>query len=154
MNMNSELESRVQGAHEWTWAGADAPVGSGLLVFSASRELLHINRQAVQWLQLGGLACQGDGSDAREQQVLPDAVTYLFEELLHIVRGRTEAEDWRQIEITSLIRRPLQRLLLRGFGIPDKRGIKQARIVMTVEEAHLDEELLSVPWVAAGDGIL
>jgi hypothetical protein len=112
MNINIELESGAQGSHDWTWAGADAPVGCGLVVLSSSMELLYINRQAVQLLQLPGIAGQGEGSGTREQQALPGAITSLFEELLHIVRGRTKAEDWRQIEITSLILRPLRRLLL------------------------------------------
>lgn len=154
MNINLELDAGVQGSHGWTGTGVAPPTGAGIVVFSASMKLVHINRQAAQWLQLGGFAGRRDRRDIGERLPLSDAVIDLFEDLLLIVRSRTETEDWRQIEIAGLITGPSHRLLLRGFGIPDKRGIAEARIVMTVEAAHVDREALSVSWAGAGPDVV
>jgi hypothetical protein len=116
--------------------------------------LLHISRQASRWLRLDGGTDQLLQGRYLEPGSLPGAITCLMDELLRIVSERTVAADWRRIEITSVIRVHFRRLLLRGFGIPDERGIRKARVVMTIDEARLDEEPLSVSWVAAGEAIL
>mgnify|MGYP006874243817 CR=1 FL=1 len=103
MSINPEVEQSVPVSHDWTRSGVDIPAGLGIVVFSTSRELLHINRQAVRSLQLGGRFGQGRRRASREQASLPGAVTDLFDDLLLIVRARIEAEDWRQIEIAGLI---------------------------------------------------
>ncbi len=138
MSIYLQLNAGVQGSHSWSGTGTEYPTEAGVVVFSASRKLLHINRQAARWLKLGGLAARRDRRDIGERLPLPDTVIDLFEDLLLIVRSRTEAEDWRQIEIAGLIPGSSHRLLLRGFGIPDKRGIAEARIVMTVEATPVD----------------
>ncbi len=154
MKFNIYFESRGQRSRDLTLTVVEAPARSGVLEFTLSGELRYVDRQAVQWLQLDGRSGWGVERDGCVQQALPVEVTDLFEDLLHIVRVRTEGSDWRRIEITSLIRGPSHRLILRGFGIPDRRGITEARIVMTVEEARFDQAPQPVSWAAAGEDIV
>ena len=151
MNLDVERERGVQKTLDRTESVAGAPAGFGLLEFALSGELMYIDRKALQWLDVDGEAGRQTILQAR---ALPDAVTDLFEDLLLIVKERTEAEDWRRIEITSLICGASHRLLLRGFGIPDRRGTTAARVVITVEEACFDQAPLLVSWEAAGADVV
>jgi hypothetical protein len=151
MTLMREIQDGALEAQSWFASPCSAK--SGLVVFSSSRELLHISREASRWLRPGGRPDRLlDGY--LEPGALPGAVTCLLDELLHIVAERTVAADWRRIEITSVIHVHCRRLLLRGFGIPDERGVRKARVAMAVEEARLDDEPLSGAWMVAGKALL
>ena len=154
--MTTIREPKSLGRGSWirTWLGDIAHMKCGLAIFSGSGELLHINRQAACWLRLGRRVGRDIANDQHGQGTASPVVTCLRDDLLHIVSARTEAADWRRIEITSLIHVGSRRLLLRGFGIPDRKGMTEARIVMTIEEAPFAEGPLSAPWVTAGDRAL
>ena len=145
-----EPESLGRGSRIRTRLGDIAHMRSGLAIFSGSGDLLHINRQAAHWLRLDSRVGRGIANDQHGQETPSRVLSSLRDDLLHIVSERTEATDWRRIEITSLIHVGSRRLLLRGFGIPDRKGMNEARIVLTIEEARFSEESLSAPWVSAG----
>jgi DNA-binding CsgD family transcriptional regulator len=92
---------------------ADQRVGSGIVVLSASMQLLHMNHQASE------LSKQINAS-------------------LHI---RTEAKDWEQFEIKRVAGNPEKPILLRGFGLPDRGGVQYARLVVTLEELVRRQQL-------------
>ena len=114
---------------------ADQRAGPGIVVLSSTMQLLHMNRQASE------LATQiNKVENGREHQkiahgVLPTALTELCGEVLKVLQVRTEAKDWEQFEVKRLAGDPAKPILLRGFGLPDRGGIQQARIVITMEEA-------------------
>ena len=114
---------------------ADQRAGSGIVVLSASMQLLHMNRQASELAKKINAAEQGGGAAARAAHgVLPTALTELCGEIIKALHVRTEAKDWEQFEIKRVTGDPNQPVLLRGFGLPDRGGVQHARLVVTMEE--------------------
>ena len=140
MKPNVEREEKTQAPQAQTWNCADLPDGTGRLECSVSGELLSVNRDAARWLQLCGHAGQEEQANSRVWQRLPGVLVDLFEDLVCIIRARTDAEDWRRIQIISLVSWSSRRLVLQGFGIPSRQGVSAARIMMTLEEARFGRE--------------
>ncbi len=113
---------------------ADQRAGPGIVVLSTSMQLLHMNRQA------GDLSIKINEAEKNSQErkaatgVLPEALTGLCGEIVKALHVRTEAKDWEQFEVKALAGDPERPILLRGFGLPDKGGVQQSRIVVTMEE--------------------
>jgi DNA-binding CsgD family transcriptional regulator len=61
-------------------------------------------------------------------------MTELCGEIIKALHTRTEAKDWEQFELKRVAGDPNQPILLRGFGLPDRGGIQNARLVVTMEE--------------------
>jgi DNA-binding CsgD family transcriptional regulator len=113
---------------------ADQRTGSGIVVLSASMQLLHMNRQASDLSRQINLAeCSGQAPKSIHG-VLPKALTELCSEIVKALQVRTEAKDWEQFEIKRVAGNPEQPILLRGFGLPDRGGVRYARLVVTMEE--------------------
>jgi DNA-binding CsgD family transcriptional regulator len=117
-----------------TDAFADQRAGSGIVVLSSSMQLLHMNRQASELAkkinnieQMGSVAKSAHG-------VLPTALTELCGEIIKALHIRTEAKDWEQFELKRIAGDPNKPILLRGFGLPDRGGVQNARLVVTMEE--------------------
>lgn len=140
MNTTAEGEEKTQAPHVQAWNSADLPDGTGRVECSISGEVLCVDRDAARWLQLCGHASPDDQGNSRVRQGLPGALVDLFDDLVRIIRARTDAEDWRSIQIISLVSWSSRRLLLQGFGIPSRRGVSAARIMMTLEEARFGRE--------------
>jgi DNA-binding CsgD family transcriptional regulator len=120
---------------------ADQRAGSGIIVLSASMQLLHMNRQASD-LSKKINAIEHGGSSARSAHgVLPTALTELCGEIIKALHTRTEAKDWEQFELKRVAGDPNQPILLRGFGLPDRGGIQNARLVVTMEELGRKQNL-------------
>ena len=109
---------------------AEQRVGPGILLFSSSLHLMHMNRQA--W-ELSGKITQAQNGRAATG-VLPPAVTELCAEVIAALQVRTNAKDWEQVQITRLVGTPNPPVLLRAFGFPDRGGFQQARILILMEE--------------------
>ena len=101
---------------------ADQRAGSGIVVLSASMQLLHMNRQASELSKKINAAEHGGGSLKSAHGVLPTALTELCGEIIKALHVRTEAKDWEQFEIKRVAGNPEQPILLRGFGLPDRGG--------------------------------
>lgn len=120
---------------------ADQRAGSGIVVLSASMQLLHMNRQAselakkINALEYGGQAAKS------AHGVLPTALTELCSEIIKALHIRTEAKDWEQFELKRVAGDPNQPILLRGFGLPDRSGVQNARLVVTMEELGRKQNL-------------
>lgn len=143
MKINVEREARTQGLQAQTWTGAGLPDGIGRLECSVSGELLSVDRDAARWLRLCGHAGQEDRTNSQVWQRLPGVLVDLFEDLVCIIRTRTDAEDWRRIQIISLVSWSSRRLVLQGIGIPSRQGMSAARIMMTLEEARFGRDSLT-----------
>ena len=123
-----------------TDALADQRVGSGIVVLSASMQLLHLNRQASE-LSKQINAAEHDGGIKYAHGVLPTALTELCGEIIKALHVRTEAKDWEQFEIKRVAGNPEKPILLRGFGLPGRGGIQHARLVVTLEELARRQQL-------------
>jgi DNA-binding CsgD family transcriptional regulator len=119
----------------------DQRTGSGIVVLSSSMQLLHMNRQATELSKLINMAENGGSPAKAAQGVLPSALTELCAEIIKALQVRTEAKDWEQFEIKRVAGNPNQPVLLRGFGLPDRSGIQQARLVVTLEELGRRQQL-------------
>ncbi len=120
---------------------ADQRAGSGIVVLSASMQLLHMNRQASELAKKIN-AVEHAGHSARSAHgVLPTALTELCSEIIKALQIRTEAKDWEQFELKRIAGDPSQPILLRGFGLPDRGGIQHARLVVTMEELGRKQNL-------------
>ncbi len=113
---------------------ADQRAGPGIVVLSTSMQLLHMNRQAAILGRHINQAEKGNPDGKFATGVLPAALTELCNEIVKALHVRTEAKDWEQFEVKALAGDPNRPILLRGFGLPDRGGIQQSRIVVTMEE--------------------
>ncbi len=108
--------------------------GPGIVVLSSSLQLLHMNRQASELCKKINQAEHTAESPKQAHGVLPTALTELSSEIIRALTVRTEAKDWEQFEVKRLAGASEQPILLRGFGLPDRGGINNARLVITMEE--------------------
>lgn len=113
---------------------ADQRAGSGIVVLSASMQLLHMNRQASELAKKINTIEQGGNQSKFAHGVLPTALTELCGEIIKALHIRTEAKDWEQFELKRIAGDPDRPILLRGFGLPDRGGVQNARLVVTMEE--------------------
>ncbi len=120
---------------------ADQRAGPGIVVLSASMQLLHMNRQASELAKQINVAEHGGGNARAAHGVLPAALTELCGEIVKALHVRTEAKDWEQFEIKRVTGNPDQPVLLRGFGLPDRGGVQFARLVVTLEELTRRQQL-------------
>lgn len=122
-----------------TLAGQRA--GPGIVVLSATMQLLHMNRQAAELSKQINAAESGGKASKAAQGVLPTTLTELCGEIIKALHVRTEAKDWEQFEVKRVAGDPNQPVLLRGFGLPDRGGIQHARLVVTMEELGRRQQL-------------
>ena len=120
---------------------ADQRAGSGIVVLSASMQLLHMNRQASELAKKINAAEHGGNAAKAAHGVLPAALTELCSEIIKALHVRTEAKDWEQFEVKRVTGDPNQPILLRGFGLPDRGGVQHARLVVTMEELGRKQNL-------------
>ena len=119
----------------------DQRAGPGIVVLSASMQLLHMNRQASELAKQINSAEHSGGGSRTVHGVLPAALTELCGEIVKALHIRTEAKDWEQFEIKRVAGNPEQPVLLRGFGLPDRGGVQFARLVVTLEELGRRQQL-------------
>ena len=108
--------------------------GPGIVVLSSSLQLLHMNRQASELCKKINQVEHSGEAPKPAHGVLPTALTELSAEIIKALTVRTEAKDWEQFEVKRLAGATEQPILLRGFGLPDRAGLNNARLVITMEE--------------------
>ena len=115
---------------------AHDPVGVGFAVFSSSAQVLYLDRPARRLLKRINLSEKGHATDG----ALPVILTELYDELLTVVCDRLKAQCWTCVSVKRVI--PMQgfRMVLRGVGLPDRRGIERARIVLVMQEVDPSTE--------------
>ena len=108
---------------------AHAASGPGILVFSPTIQVLHVNRRA---LELAGRIGQGEvGSVSR---LLSTPVTGLYLKVREVLEARTAASIWEPFEIRRFVGEPGRRVLLRGYGLPDRNSKDCSRVIIVLEE--------------------
>jgi DNA-binding CsgD family transcriptional regulator len=105
-------------------------VGPGILLLSPALQLMHMDRRA--WELSGKIMLAQNGMSATG--VLPTAVTELCAEVITALQIRTDAKDWEQVQLRRLVSPPNPPVLLRAFGLPDRGGVQQARILIMMED--------------------
>jgi DNA-binding CsgD family transcriptional regulator len=103
-------------------------LGPGILILTSSTQLLYKDRRAWE------LCAEINNREGTANTVLPPQVAELCDEVAKLLRIWTDAKDWEQIRIKRVIGSPDRPILLCGLGIPDRHGLQQSRILITMEE--------------------
>jgi len=105
---------------------ARGAIDPGVVVLSSSLQLLHINHHAISLL-----------TDVGQGSSYPDANGNLTSplhphshEILMAIRKRLASHNFTPFHCYRTIGEHTQEILLKGFGLPDRRGFFHSRIVM------------------------
>jgi DNA-binding CsgD family transcriptional regulator len=104
-------------------------LGPGILILTSSTQLLYKDRRA--WELCAEIS---NRKDSPANTLIPTQVAELCEEVAKLLQIWTDAKDWEQIRIKRVIGNPDRPILLCGLGIPDRHGLQQSRILITMEE--------------------
>ncbi len=109
---------------------------SGMMVFSSSARILHMNGPARALMALFGDSHELWPQMAPES--MPSFLTEFCRDVLAQLHRRVETGDWAQFEMRRICHMVTPSLLLRGFGVPYSAG-HELRIILTLDP------LLSLP---------
>jgi hypothetical protein len=111
------------------------PSRPGILIFSRRRQLLHMNRRA---LELTGHPNQAEIGPVNDIRLVP--VRDLSAQIQDALDSRKEANIWELFELKRVIFEAGRKILVRGFGLADRNSHDDSRIVITLEEVSLRGE--------------
>jgi DNA-binding CsgD family transcriptional regulator len=94
--------------------------GPGIMILKASEELLYQDRRA--W-----------GLCSKHAELTP-VISAICGEVRALLQEWTDFKGWEQLSIKRVIGGPGDGLLLSALGLPDRHGLQDARILITVEE--------------------
>lgn len=109
---------------------------SGMIVFSSSARILHMNGPARALMALFGDSHELWPQMAPES--MPSFLTEFCRDVLAQLHSRVETEDWAQFEMRRICHMITPSLLLRGFGVPYSAN-HELLIILTLDP------LLSLP---------
>jgi DNA-binding CsgD family transcriptional regulator len=103
--------------------------GPGILILGCTSQLLYKDRRAWE-------LCAELNKDVGKSPngVLPSPIVELCSEIAKLLQVWTDAKDWEQIRIKRVIGNSERPILLSGLGLPDRHGVEQSRILITMEE--------------------
>jgi hypothetical protein len=113
---------------------------SGMIVFSSSARILHMNGPARALLALFGTSHELWPQMASES--MPSILTEFCYDVLAQLQHRIEAGDWAQFEMRRICHMVTPSLLLTGFGVPTSTN-RELRVILTLSP------LPSTPCTAA-----
>ncbi|MGQ0810943.1 MAG: hypothetical protein ACT4OO_06940 [Nitrospiraceae bacterium] len=107
--------------------------GPGIAVFSCSGRMLHFNERAVLLSHLlndGGMTYEDSST---RSPLPPKEVVDLCRDILHRLQQRMKAEDWTEFEVKRVVGATNRPIVLRGFGVPDRKAQERCRVVITLQ---------------------
>jgi hypothetical protein len=102
---------------------------SGMIVFSSSARILHMNGPARALMALFGKSHELWPQMAPES--MPSILTEFCYDVLAQLRHRIETQDWAQFEMRRTCHMVTPSLLLTGFGVPNSTN-HELRVIMTL----------------------
>jgi len=109
-------------------------VSPGVLVLAPPMRLLHMNQRASQLLWPLSERDNAKGQSKRAKGLLPPFLHQVCADIFRQLQEGTHPKDWERLEVKRLISASDRPLLLRGFGVPDRSGRQNLRIVLLIEE--------------------
>lgn len=100
--------------------------GPGIVVLSFSSQVLHMNRRAMALLTQLEHAAQSIGTE----RALTAPLHQHCQDITEAMQARLAANNWEQFHQYRTIGDSTHTILLRGFGLPDRRGLPHSRILM------------------------
>ncbi|HEV8326769.1 MAG TPA: hypothetical protein VGQ08_04745, partial [Nitrospiraceae bacterium] len=108
------------------------PAGPGIMLLTASMQLLYKDRRAWELCQQI-IRCQ-DGKTANG--VLPPAVASLVDQIRKILTVRTDPKDWEQIQLRRYVNTLHSSVLLCGTALIDQSNAEK-RILIVISEVGI-----------------
>ena len=103
---------------------------TGIVVLSPSLHLLHMNRRALALLTpLNGTVHETTQSIGANRAVAAPLHQH-GQDIIQTMQTRLAADNWEPFHQYSLIGDSTGQILIKGFGLPDRRGAAHSRIVM------------------------
>ena len=102
---------------------------SGMIVFSSSARILHMNGPARALMALFGKSHELWPQMAPES--MPSILTEVCHDVLAQLRRRIETQDWAQFEMRRICHMVTPSLLLTGFGVPNSTN-HELRVILTL----------------------
>lgn len=106
--------------------------GPGIVVLSPSLQILLMNRRAVALLAQWERADQSIGT---EQSLLAPLHQHC-QDIIETLQERLGSNNWEQFQQFRTIGNSTHQISLKGFGLPDRRGLPHSRIVMLLSPHH------------------
>lgn len=103
---------------------------SGMIVFSSSARILHMNGPARALMALFSKSHERWPQPAPES--MPSILTEFCYDVLAQLQTRLETQDWTQFEMRRICHMVTPSLLLTGFGVPNSTG-RELRIILTLD---------------------
>jgi nucleotidyltransferase/DNA polymerase involved in DNA repair len=100
--------------------------GPGIVVLSPYLEVLFMNRRAMVLLNQLEHTAQSIGTE----RVVAAPLHQHCQDIIETMRARLSSNNWEQFQQYRTIGDSPQTILLKGFGLPDRRGLSHSRIVM------------------------
>lgn len=100
--------------------------GPGIVVLSSSFEALHVNRRAKALLTQLERTAQSIGTEPAVAAPLHQHC----QDIVKAMRVRLASNNWEQFRQYRTIGDSTHTILLKGFGLPDRRGLPHSRIVI------------------------
>jgi hypothetical protein len=107
----------------------------GILIFSRRRQLLHMNRRALELTGHFNQTAVGPVND-----ILLAPVRELSAQIQEAVDSRKEANIRELFELKRVIFEAGHKILVRGFGLAGRNSYDDSRIVIVLEEVGLQQE--------------
>ncbi len=102
---------------------------SGMIVFSSSARILHMNGPARALMALFGKSHELCPQMTPES--MPSILTEFCYDVLAQLQRRIEAQDWAQFEMRRICHMVTPPLLLTGFGVPNSTN-REIRVILTL----------------------
>ena len=100
--------------------------GPGIVVLSPSLQVLHMNRRAMALLNQLERTAQSIGAD----RAVAAPLHQHCQDITEAMQARLAANNWEQFHQYRTIGDSYHTILLKGFGLPDRRGLPHSRILM------------------------
>jgi len=103
---------------------------TGMIVFSSSARILHMNGPAQALMALFGKPYELWPQMAPES--MPSILTEFCYDVLAELQRRIETQDWAQFEIRRICHMVTPSLMLTGFGVPNSTN-HELRVILTIK---------------------
>lgn len=123
--------------------------GPGIVVLSTSFELLHMNRRAMALLTQGEHPAQSLGTE----QAVTAPLHQHYQDILETLQARLAANNREPFHQYRTVGDSTSSILLKGFGLPDRRGLPHSRIVILLSP-HTPASMPEIGRMESSDGTI
>lgn len=104
----------------------DTTTAPGIVVLSPSLHLLHMNRRALALLT----QLEQTAENVETERTVTAPLYQHGQDIIETLQARLADDNWEPFHHYRAIGPASHTILVKGFGIPDRRGLSHSRIVM------------------------